>query len=222
MGIVKTHITDYTTKFIGKRYVANTLQSENGYGYLADLGVSLDYKISDAVEANFGIMNGEGYCYLQNDNNLKVSGGIYIQPRRSFAIRLFGDVIRREGYWQSTLICFAGVRNDRFSLAGDITYKTKPDLIDFRDAWGLSTTGAVRIAKNTEIFGRYDYSATYDRSGDYILPEEYLHDYNFAVAGFQYTISENVRMALDYQGTYETRQGNKVSDAVYLNVHFKF
>jgi hypothetical protein len=222
MGIVKTHITDYTTKFIGKRYVANTLQSINEYGYLADLGVLLDYKLSDAVEANFGIMNGEGYNNLQNDNNLKVSAGLYIQPDRSFALRLFGDVIRREGFWQSTLICFAGFKNERFSLAGDITYKTKPELVESRDAWGLSTTGAIKIVKNTEIFGRYDYSATIDRSGEFLMPEEYLHDYNFAVAGFQYTLSESVKLALDYQGTYETRQGNKVSDAIYLNALFKF
>lgn len=222
MGIVRTHITDYTTKFIGKRYVANTLQSNNSYGYLADLGVLLDYKISDAVVANFGIMNGEGYCNIQNDNNLKVSGGLYIQPDPGIAFRLFGDVIRREGFWQSTLICFAGMKNDRFSLAGDITYKTRPDLVDLQDAWGFSTTGAVRIAKKTELFGRYDHSATLDRSVEELLIPEYLHDYNFVVGGFQYTLSENVKMALDYQGTYETRQGNKVSDAIYLNAHFKF
>jgi hypothetical protein len=122
----------------------------------------------------------------------------------------------------STLICFAGFKNERFSLAGDITYKTKPELVESRDAWGLSTTGAIKIVKNTEIFGRYDYSATIDRSGEFLMPEEYLHDYNFAVAGFQYTLSESVKLALDYQGTYETRQGNKVSDAIYLNALFKF
>lgn len=222
MGIVKTHISDYQQKFIGKRYVANTLQSINDYGYLGDLGIEIDYKINNIVEANFGIMNGEGYSNIQTDNNLKLSGGLFIQPSKTLAFRIFGDIIRREGFWQSTVICFAGVKNERITLGGDIVYKTKPELIPGQDAWGFSGTGAVRFSKKTELFGRYDHSTTLNNSGEEIQPWQYHHDYNFVVAGFQYTLSENVRLALDYQGTYAPKEGNKVADAMYLNAHFKF
>ena len=222
MGIVKTHLSDYQGRFIGKRYVANTLQSTNDYGYLADLGIGIDYRFSEVVEANIGIMNGEGYCNIQMDNNLKVSGGLCVRPSGSIMLRIFGDVIRREGYWQSTVLCFAGIKNDRITLGGDIIYKSKPDLIDFQNAWGVSGTGALRLTEKTEIFGRYDHSSTINNSGDEMPPWIYLHDYNFLVAGFQYTFSPNVRMAIDYQGTYAREPGSPVIEALYLNAHFKF
>lgn len=222
MGIVKTHISDYQGKFLGKRYVANTLQSTNGYGYLADLGIGIDYKFNDVIEANIGLMNGEGYCNIQMDNNLKVSGGIFIRPPGILSFRLFGDAIKREGLWQSTLLCFAGIKTDRITLGGDVIYKSKPDLLLFQDAWGVSGTGSVRLSEKVEIFGRYDHSATIKLSSDEIFPWQYMHDYDFLVTGFQYNLSPNVRMAIDYQGTYTSKPFKNVAEALYLNAHFKF
>ncbi len=222
MGIVKTHLSDYQGRFLGKRYIANTLQGTNGYGYIADLGIQVDYRMNDIIEANFGIMNGEGYCNIQMDNNLKLSGGISIKPSDNLMFRIFGDVINRDGFWQSTVLCFAGIKNERITLGGDLIYKSKPDLIEFQNAWGISGTGAIRLTEKAEIFGRYDHSSTINNSGEEMPSWIYLHDYNFLVAGFQYTFSPNVKMAIDYQGTYAQETGVPALEALYLNAHFKF
>ena len=149
LGITDTHLFDFQQKFWGKRYVANTYQSINGYGYIADLGVALDYKFNDIWKCDITIMNSEGY------------------------------------------------------------------------AWGISGTGGINIFKKTELFARYDYSASV------IVPGEnaqwnFLNDGRFSVYGIQYTFSENVKMALDYQGTYPYSTDKHVSDAIYVNARFKF
>ena len=106
MGIIKTHMNEYQQKFLGKRYIANTLQSLNEFGYVSDLGFGVDYKFNDIIKADFNIMNGKGYSNIQIDNNLKVSAGLYITPTRELAFRVFGDLMKKEG--------FLAINNNRF------------------------------------------------------------------------------------------------------------
>ena len=91
LGITGTRLFDYQQKFWGKRYIANTYQSLNGYGYVADLGVVADYKFNDIIEADFMLMNGEGYTNIQIDNDLKSSAGITLTPVKQLAVRVYGD-----------------------------------------------------------------------------------------------------------------------------------
>ena len=165
LGMTSTKMFDYQQKFWGKRYVANTYQSINGYGYVADIGFSADYKINDIFKADFTLMNGKGYSELQSDNNLKSSAGIYITPNKLLVFRLYGDIIKFENLWQSTLIAFAGIKNDLITLGAEVSYKTNLDHVYGHHAWGISGTGAIRFAENTEFFGRYDHSASIIRRG---------------------------------------------------------
>ena len=63
-GITGTRLFDFQQKFWGKRYIANTYQSINGYGFVADLGIVIDYQINDIVKADITLMNGEGYSNI--------------------------------------------------------------------------------------------------------------------------------------------------------------
>lgn len=220
-GMTSTRIFDYQQKFWGKRYVANTYLSINGYGYVADLGFVADYKFNDVFKADFTLMNGKGYSELQLDNNLRSSAGINITPTKQLAFRLYGDLLKNKNLWQSTLIGFAGIKNDLITFGAEISYKTNLEPIDGHDAWGISMTGAISFSKNAEFFVRYDHSASVIPSGS-SLQWNYPNDGDFMIAGVQYTFSSNIKMALNYQETYPYDPIKKNAGAIFLNALFKF
>jgi hypothetical protein len=221
MGITGTRIFDFQQRFWGKRYVANTYQSIKGYGFVADLGLVVDYIINDILKADLSIMNGEGYSNIQLDNNLRTSVGLTISPSENIAIRLYGDIQRKEGLWQPVFIGFIGFKNNLVLIGGELSYKSNIDLIRGHHIWGISTTGGINITENMQIFGRYDYSSSVKMPGD-ILQWNYLNDGSFAVAGLQYTFSSNVKIALNYQGVFPNTSARQITDLIYLNALFKF
>lgn len=220
-GITTTRITNYQQKFWGKRYIANSFQSENGYGIVADLGVVMDYKINDIFSTDITIMNGEGYSDLQLDNSVKTSVGLTITPSSQLAFRLYGDIDKPKGIWQSTLVGFAGFKNEFITIGADVNFKSNIDMAGGHNAWGLSGTGAVSITKKSELFVRYDYSSSV------LVPAETMEwnnnmDGSFLVLGLQRTFSPNVKIALDYQGKFPNNLPEKITGAIFVNAVFKF
>lgn len=221
LGITGTQLNEFQQKFWGKRYVANTFQAFNGFGFISDLGVAMNYKFSDIIKTDLTLMNGEGYTNLQLDNNLKTSLGFTITPTRQIAIRLYTDFMRISGICQNTLIGFAGFKNELVSFGAEFNYKSNIDLIDGHNTWGLSGTGAITIFKKTEFFVRYDYS-TFAR-----IPGEENSwnddaDGMLLINGFQYAFNDNIKIALDYQGTYPKYATKTHGNRIFLNALFKF
>ena len=221
LGITGTRLFEFQQRFWGKRYIANTYQSINGYGFVADLGIVMDYQINDILKADFTLMNGEGYNNIQIDNSLRSSVGFTLTPKNGFAFRIFGDITHVNNLWQTMFLGFAGFKNGKYTLGAEVTYKSNLDLTEGHHAWGVSGTGAVSLSEKTELFARYDYSTSA------LLPEDtqkwnYLNDHSFLIIGIQYTFSENVKIALDYQGTHPYNNNLESSDAVYVNALFKF
>jgi len=221
LGITGTRLFDYQQKFWGKRYIANTFHSLNGYGFVADLGIAVDYKFSDLFQADFTLMNGEGYSSLQMDNNLKSSLGVTFTPVKQLALRIYGDLAKQSGLWQTTLVGFAGYKNDYCTLGAEISYKTNLDLISGHDAWGISGTGAINLTSKIEFFTRYDYSTSVILPGD-DREWNFSKDGTFLITGFQYTFNKVVKIALDYQSTFPSDASLTSTRFLYLNVLFKF
>jgi opacity protein-like surface antigen len=221
LGITGTRLFDFQQKFWGKRYIANTYQSLNGYGFVADLGLAVDYRFSDILKADVTIMNGEGYSNVQLDNSIKTSLGLNITPSKEVAIRIYSDIMRLNGVWQQTFIGFIGFKNELLTIGAEATYKSNLDAVAGHHAWGISGTGALCVAKNTEVFIRYDYSTSTFPAGD-ILPWNYQKDGVFLVTGLQYSFTQNIKLALNYQGTHPYDSAGSVSDAVFLNALFRF
>lgn len=220
-GITGTRVYDYQLRFWGKRYIANTFQTLNGYGFIADLGVVVDYKFNDILKGDIAVMNGEGYSDLQLDNSVKTSAGLTFTPSKRLSFRLYSDITNPRGIWQATLIGFAGYKNDLFSIGVESSYKSNLDLIGGHNSWGFSGTGGINILKQTELFVRYDHSNSGIMPGD-LLSWNYNKQGTFVIAGVQYTFTPNVKMALNYQGTYPDNKANHSSDLILLNATFKF
>jgi hypothetical protein len=221
MGMTGTRIFEFQQKFWGKRYVANTYQSINGYGFVADLGVAVDYKINTIFKADMTLMNGEGYSFLQSDDNLKASLGMTITPTENIAIRIYGDIQKQKELWQPVAIGFIGFKNEHLTIGGEVSYKSNIDLNKGHHAWGVSATGGINLTEKIEVFGRYDYSSSVTLTGD-LLPWNYLKDGSFAIAGAQYAVSPDIKFAVNYQGTFPNTASSMITDLIYLNALFRF
>lgn len=221
MGITGTRIFNYQQRFWGKRYVASTYQSINGYGYIADLGVVADLKINSWLQGDISLMNGKGYSSIQMDKSLKGSLGFTVTPTENLSLRIYSDLMRRNSLWQNTIIGFIGFRNDLFYLGAEASYKSNLDLNEGHDAWGFSSTGGISITKRTEIFMRYDYSSSAIPDGE-IIEWNHQIDRTFLIAGIQYIINKYTRVALDYQSSYPFDENQPVTDYIYLNAQVKF
>lgn len=221
MGLTNTKLYEFQQNFLGKRYVASTFQSINGYGFIADLGVTAGYKFNDKLYAELIVVNGEGYNDIQIDNNVRTSLGLIITPSEKIAIRLYGDIQKKNGLWQPMAIAFFGFKNDHFTVGGEMNYKSNLDLVKGHHAWGLSGTACYNITEKTQVFARFDYSTSLIMPGE-SLPWNNIKDGRFVVAGVQQTFSPNVRLALDYQGTFPDSSLRSPSNMIFLNALFKF
>ncbi len=221
MGITGTKIFEFQQKFWGKRYLARPYQSINGYGFVADLGVTVDYIINDLIKTDLTIMNGEGYSNIQLDNNIRTSLGVTLTPGEKFEFRFYGDIQRVEGLWQPVFVGFAGYRSELLSIGGEISYKSNIDLVEGHHAWGISATGGINLNKKTELFARFDFVSSIVMPND-IMKWNYKTDGSFFIVGVQHTFSENVKAAINYQGRYPYATDGQISDLLYLNALFKF
>ncbi len=220
-GITTTRHFDFQQKFWGKRYIANTFQSLHDFGNTADLGVVVDYRFSDIFSGDFTVMNGEGYSELQLDNGVKTSAGLTITPSEQFAFRVYSDINRQYTIWQYTFLSFAGFKNGVVKIGAEFNYKTNLDLLQGDNSWGISGTGALSIFKSSEIFVRYDYSASVNPSGE-SRPWNFINDGTLAILGFQQALSSNVKIALDYQETIPTDSELQSLGFIYLHASFRF
>jgi len=221
LGITGTRLFSFQQKFWGKRYVANTYQSLNEYGFVADLGMAVEYVFSDVLKADITIMNGEGYSNIQLDNNIRTSVGFIFTPGNHFAVRLYGDLLKTSGLWQPMFVGFAGFKNDRVTAGGELTYKSNLEPVRGHHGWGISATGSVGLTQKTELFTRFDYSTSVTGPGEE-TPWNRTNDGNFFIAGFQYSPDEYVKLAVDYQGTYPYAREKTASEAIFLNALFRF
>jgi hypothetical protein len=196
-------------------------QSIYGYSPVADLGIVIDYKLNDILKVDLSLLNGEGYTNIQVDNSLKTAVGLTITTPYNMAIRLYGDIMRPNGVWQSTLLAFAGIKNNLLSFGAEASYKTNLDLINGHDVWGISATASLFINEKSEFFGRYDYTASVKVPGEF-LQWDYEKDARYFIGGIQHTFSNNVKMALNYRRTNPYSPDEKTTDAIYLNASFKF
>jgi len=220
-GITSTKMFLFQQTFWGKRYIANTYQSLHGYGMVADLGLVVEYKFNDIVTADYTLMNGEGYSEIQLDNSLKNSLGMTITPNNNVAIRLYTDIIREDGIWQTLAIAFVGFKNDHFNIGSEFSYKSNMDLIKGHHVYGVSSTGGVNLTKKAEFFMRYDYAASVRVPGD-ALPWNNMNDGSLLIGGVQFTLSPNVKIAFDYQGKYPYEVTSGKVGLLYVNALFKF
>jgi hypothetical protein len=220
-GMINTRIFNYQQGFWGKRYLAPEYQNLYAYGSVADIGMVIDYRINKNVKVDFSLINGKGYSNVQFDNSIKAAVGINFTKSDKMIFRLYGDMMKPNGVMQTVGIAFAGYKNDHFSIGVEESYKTNADMIKGHNTWGFSTTGAVFLNDKSEVFVRYDNSASAITSGE-TMPCFYERDQVYLITGLQYTFTKNLRVAVNYRGTNPEDPARHYQNAWFVNAHFKF
>jgi hypothetical protein len=220
-GMVTTRYESFQQGFWGKRYLGPEYQAAYPYGSVADLGVVIDYELSDLLKVDLSLLNGKGYNNIQFDNSLKTALGLTISTPGNVFVRLYGDIMKPQGVMQTTFIMFTGHKNDLFSIGAEASYKTNLDLINGHDVWGISATASIFLNNKTELFARYDYAASV-KVPDEELQWNYEKDNTYFIGGIQYKLSDNLKIALNFRRKNPYNPGQKTTDALYLNAHFKF
>jgi hypothetical protein len=220
-GMVNTRFEDFQQVFWGKRYLGPEYQAIYNYCPVADLGVVIEYQFNNLINVNFSLLNGEGYTNVQVDNSLKTGIGIIINTPFNAVFKIYSDIMKPGGVWQSTMVAFAGFKNDKFSFGAEASYKSNLDSLYGHNVWGISGTGSIFLNEKSEIFGRYDYAASVVMPGEDIH-WDYAKDETYFIGGIQHTFSNNLKMALNYRRTNPYESGKQTTNAVYLNASFRF
>jgi hypothetical protein len=140
------------------------------------------------------VINGEGGGNLAIDNNLKYCAGLIFRPAKNFVIRLYDDIMKNKGVIQNESLLFAGLRNERLFIGGECNYKTNVDTVSGHNSYGISATGGVNISEKLLLFSRYDFASSL-QPDMYSDNWNYKKDYQFIIAGVQYTFAKSLRVS---------------------------
>jgi len=210
-------------KFWGYRYILPSYQDMYKFGSSADIGMFMSYKFADWVSADYSLNNGEGYGYIQNDDQLKNTLGVTVNPIDFLTLRVYGDIYGHSDTSQISLATFAGVKFSKFSIGTEYNYQQNHKSIDKQNFYGYSVYGKYNVIKNMNVFARFDHlqSDVVDSSVD-TNPWNLSKDGDFIIGGVEYCPIKNVNLALNYR--YTMPKDNTIDDiqSIYVNVQVKF
>lgn len=159
-GMISTTQFNLQEKSWGKRYVMKSFQDEYGFGSSADLGVSAAYDFTSKLSADVIVVNGEGYKKIQNGDGLLYGAGLTARPLTGLTVRVYGGFNEASKNQESNMVnaaAFIGYKHTDFNLGVEYNYQTNASYTDGHDQQGVSAFAAARIARNVEVYGRWDY-----------------------------------------------------------------
>lgn len=219
LGMIGSNQFNVQEKVWGNRYIMKSFQDEYKFGPSADLGLLLEYKITDWVSVDAAFMNGEGYKLVQLDSTFKFSGGATFTLVKKLKIRGYYDITTSDTN-QQTFAAFVGWVAKRWSAGGEYNIQLNHFNIDGNDFSGISVYGSFDITSKIGIFGRYDYVESVKPAG-VELPWNYKRDGQLVLVGFQYSPVKYVKIGPNFQ-LWTPRDGSiPEAYSAYLSIEFK-
>ena len=203
-----------------RRYLMKTLADEYKLGSSADLGVNFHYKFSDLIDADFTIMNGEGYNNIQSDGIFKYGVGSTIKLPKNFTSRVFYDFTKNE-IIQSTLLLFTSYDyKKRWNIASEFIFRTNDRWREGQNIFGMSLYGKYNINNEFQLFARYDKIESNILDGE-TNPWRLIGDGSALVSGIQYKPIKNIKLALNYHDWYPLAVNRENRGFIYLDLEVK-
>ena len=217
-GLISTTQFNFQEKFWGYRYIMKSFQDQYKFGSSADLGISAAYKFADWISADAIIVNGEGYKKIQKNDGLNYGLGVTLTPVKGFQIRLYGGLNESvdEGKKNTTnMAAFMGYKHDKFAIGAEYSYMLNASFTEDNDQSGYSVFGSVKVAKNTELYARFD---------DLYSNEDWniAKDERAAILGAQFKLGKYVKIAPNFRMTMPKVDGTKNAYSAYINCYFGF
>lgn len=203
----------------GYRYLYKSFMDEQKFGPSADIGVGVEYQLTDFLEADIVISNGEGYKNLQSDNSFKTGIGITVYPLQNTTFRLYYDFIKKE-IVESTLALFISYQTEHYRLSYEFNKAFNKDFVTNHEQNGMSVYGTYIFNGKWEIFGRYDRVLS-NITEETEIPWNIYDDGSALLAGIQYKLHSNINLALNYRDWYSYAQNGPDKSYIFVNIEFK-
>jgi hypothetical protein len=206
-------------KFWKRRYIIKSFMDEYKYGSSADIGVKVAW-LTDMVDVDLALFNGEGYSSLQNDNTFKAALGATFKPIEGLITRIYGDFSSKTVN-QGTSSLFAGYRHDLFSIGGEYALHFNRNFQENHNIDGFSILGDVKILPKIWIFGRFDKVESNILEGSSV-PWNLAKDETAVTAGVEFIPIKSVKIAANYQDHYPAAKNAATVSAFFLNIEASF
>jgi len=203
-----------------RRYLMEVLADEYNFGASADLGANFHYSISKTIDADFTIMNGEGYTSLQMDDIFKYSVGSTIRLPRNFTSRVVYDWMLNGNSETNFLIFTSYDFRNIWNLAAEYIIRRNNGYVDNQDRQGFSVYGKYNINSKYQLFARYDIVASNVLDGE-TNPWNLAKDGTALVGGIQFSPIKNIKMALNYHDWYPRAGNMEGGGFIYFDLEVK-
>ena len=109
-------------KFWGYRYLYKSYMDEYKFGPSADIGMSVQYDISNWMSVDLCLSNGEGYTAPQRDKNYKAGAGLTLQPTKNLTFRGYYAIFMHTTP-ETTISMFAGYQANNVRVGAEFIYQ---------------------------------------------------------------------------------------------------
>ena len=215
-GMISTTQFNMQQKFWGYRYVHRSFQDLYKFGSSADLGLSVAYKFTDWVSADFIMVNGEGYKKIQGDLGFQYGLGLTFMPVDGLTLRLYGSLndATKEGKADVyNYAVFVGYKCDRFSIGGEFNMMQNTKNVLGDDKMGCSVYGTVKAHKIVDVYARYDWFNSLNSA--YAAKDEMA-----VIAGLQVKLCKYVKVAPNFKMMIPTAEGGENKYMAYVSCYF--
>lgn len=213
-------------RFWGYRYLAPTFQDKY-YGMPSgDLGIIGYFRINEIVGFDMALTNGEGFRFDQDEyGDVKIAGGVDFNPIKGLQTRLYTDYTKSDNPLkpaeQQLFSIFAGYKFDnKFRIGAEYNYRKNHLNIKNHNLYGLSVYSSAWVAKNVELFCRFDQLQSNTISGD-AQSWYYSGIGNAYIAGIHYNPVKGVNISLNYQGWNPKDSSVDFQNHIVLSFEYK-
>lgn len=203
-----------------RRYLMKTIADEHRLGSSADLGVNFYYEFHQLIDADFTIMNGEGYSSLQMDDVFKYSLGSTFRVPRNFTSRIVYDISHKEISETTWLVFTSYDFRKKWNLAAEFVYRQNNSWKAGNDIYAWSFYGKYNLNEKYQLFARYDKVESNILEGE-TLPWRLANDGTALVAGIQFRPLSKITMALNYHDWYPWAANMEGGGFIFLDLEVK-
>jgi len=203
-----------------RRYLMKTLADEYKLGSSADLGVNFHYAFSKTMDADFTVMNGEGYSNIQTDKIFKYGIGSTLRFPENITSRIYYDFSVNEITESSLLFFSSWDFRGRWNIAGEFIGRWNHGWDKNHNIFGMSLYGKYDITGKYQAFARFDKIESNILSGE-TTPWHLAEDGSALVAGIQFQPVKNIKLALNYYDWYPWASNRDGEGYIFLNLEVK-